>query len=84
MGIDDISLAYPAEVGIAKSLSKLVGEDVVKNAYFNSDVDDLRLKVDSNLGQGAFDAINIFMDYGAPDAAETIVEYGMPARQEAP
>jgi hypothetical protein len=82
MGVDDISIAYPTEVAVAESLSNLVGEDLVKEAYFNSDVEGLRASVDSKLGQGAFDTINICMDYGAPYAAMTIIENGMPADQE--
>lgn len=79
MGVDDISIAYPDEVEIAEFLSDLVGENVIKDAYFSSDVEGLRTSVDSELGQGAFDTINIFMDYGAPYAAMMIIEDGMPA-----
>lgn len=82
MGVDDISIAYPAEVEVAESLSNLAGKDVVKEAYFTNDVEGLRTSVDSKLGQGAFDTINIFMDYSTPYSAVTIIENGMPTDQE--
>jgi len=82
MGIDDISIAYPDEVEVAELLSNLVGEDAVKEAYFSSDVEGLRTSVDSKLGQGAFDTINIFIDNGAPYAAITIIENGMLVEKE--
>ncbi len=78
MGLNDISKAYADEVRVAKALTEAIGKDTVKKSYFMSDFDGLRNKVDTLLGDGAFELINNALEFDNIEVALKIIENGVP------
>lgn len=78
MGIAEITPAYVDGIEVAKALADTVGIEVVKEAYFQSDIDGLCTAVDSQLGEGALDEINTRLEFGDKNGALDIIHNGMP------
>jgi hypothetical protein len=77
MGVTKITTGYEGELNVAYALSKAIGRDTLKKAYILSDAEGLRAIVDTQLGNGAFEMINIALKYGWIDYALRIISGGM-------
>ncbi len=56
-GLDPGSSAYPYETAVAFYMQRLVGTDVLRQAYLSGDFTEVRRRFDGRLGAGSFDRL---------------------------
>lgn len=63
---------------VANALTETIGEDIIRNSFFMSDLNTLQISVDAKLGSGAFDKINELLDVRKYEKALMIIYNGLP------
>ena len=77
VGLESADIAYQQEVKIISQIADRFGEDSLKKAYFQGEINALKTVIDGQLGEGVFDEISKCLEYGNYYKAKKILKQGI-------